>query len=89
MKGEFVNKIEARIRNHKCDNCGKKLTQSHMLSIQPDDALEIHFVPYYGGYFDKDGPDDTYESALWHKFWLCEECADDLIEKFPCFRVPR
>ena len=79
------------IIDHRCDNCEYKFTpvSSPETDIQPSNALEIEFQPYYGGYFDQGGPQTKLEDRMYRNFWLCEACADKLIEQFPCFKVKR
>jgi hypothetical protein len=79
------------IQGHRCDNCEEPLENIMQLNdcIQPSDALEIAFHPYYGGYFDKGSPEESMHDRAYRMFWLCEKCADSLIKRFPCFQVPR
>lgn len=63
--------------NHPCANCGIVLElvfpDSDPKNRQYEDALEIHFIGYYSGYFD-DG-----EIAV----SLCQTCANNLVEENP------
>lgn len=76
------------IEDHKCDNCEKPL-ESNFGAINPYNALEIHFIPYYGGYFDQSGPQNELEERMYRYFWFCKDCADLLIKTFPCLKVNR
>jgi hypothetical protein len=80
------------IESHCCDNCEKPLPKTYTPGeggIQPDDALQIEFTPYYGGYFDQGGPEDMMEDRAYRYFWFCQECADKLIKEFPCLTIRR
>ena len=83
---------------HKCDNCNKLFEpvcprdDGTTNTIQPLHALEMRFVPYYGGYFDnlsvamsRRGP-GSFPYTMIANFWFCESCADDLLEEYPCFK---
>lgn len=70
-----------------CDNCDKRLKQVFEYeteTVQPEDALEIVLVGYYGGYFDTSaGWVPGSEHPTVH---FCGECADKLCEAFPSIR---
>lgn len=83
------NRIEQKIEDHRCDRCDVLFLVPDLDSIQPYDALEIEFHPYYAGYFDQSGPEDHLSKTMYRRFWLCEACANILIMLFPCMKVNR
>lgn len=95
MKGTLETtgtKIRHTIIDHKCDRCEKAFEpvfRGEDECIQPSDALEMLFIPYYGGYFDQGGPQAHYKDTLYRRFWLCEGCTEVLFTVFPSLRVKR
>ncbi len=61
-----------------CGSCNKELKTVFKGSEQYEDALEIQFTGYYGGYYDSMSPSVT--------TWICKECADKLLEANPWMR---
>lgn len=99
MKGKLVQKtitmgnghqhLTEIIEDHRCDRCDTSLKGYDDFFIQPHDALEIEFHPYYGGYFDRISEEKSLSEKLYRRFWLCKDCAILLITFFPCLEVTR
>jgi hypothetical protein len=64
-----------------CDHCGKELEPvflegEHWIGRMAKDALDVRLIGGYGQYYDS-----LYGAV---EILLCKECADKLIELFPC-----
>lgn len=73
----------------RCDNCEAPLEYAFPKESYPEgvfpkldakDALSIGFGGGYGMYFDD-------MQAQIKRFLLCKDCADKLLEQFPCFQA--